>query len=112
MLLGVFKTIFFGSVVVSILLFANKCYMIWDVIFQACFPLYQMIPGMPHFFYFITNSLLHGIILPLTDLAEAANGNKLMFLWSLIPSERDLIVLSINIFEVGDKVLKDICAYS
>lgn len=61
------------------------------------------------FFYFLTNSILHGIILPLHDLASAANGNPLIFIWSLILSERDLIVLSVNLMEVSDVILKQVC---
>jgi len=86
------KSLIYGTFLICGIFFINKCYMIYDIIIQASLPLYQLVPGMPRIYYLIHTSILHGVILPLFDLAAASHGNYIEFIWSLIPSERDILI--------------------
>jgi len=51
------KTIFFGTLLIGLIFFINKCYMVWDIIIQQSNLMAEMIPNMPSVFYKINNSI-------------------------------------------------------
>src|SRR5882724_135221 len=104
------KTVLYTTLVIGMIFFLNKCYMVWDIICTQSGLMAHMIPDLPSLYYKFNNCILYGLVHPLRTISDSVNGNNFMFLWNLIPSEKLLIQLTFNIMEVSHEVLFNQCA--
>ena len=103
------KSVLFSALVVGVIFFLNKCYMVWDVICVQSNLMSHMIPDLPTLYYKFNNCILYGLVHPIKNLSDSVNGNNFLFLWNLIPSEKLVLELTFNAMEVSQEILANQC---